>query len=511
MSAETENNKRIAKNTLMLYIRMFFIMAVSLFTSRITLRYLGVVDFGIYNVVAGVVAMMSIFNNAMSVSTTRYLTFELGKGDFKRLKEVFSTCFSIYILLSLVFLLLAETIGLWFVNYGLVIPPDRIVATNWIYQFAIISCINTIMANPYNAVLIAHEKMDIYAYISIIEVILKLIIVYLLLIIPYDRLIIYGGLFMIMALSVTMMYRIYCLNHYKESRYKFYWEKTLFVQLLSYSWWNLFGAASGIAKGQGLNMLLNVFFNPAVNAARGIAFQINNAITQFFTNFYTAVRPQITKYYAQNDLGNMFKLVFRSSKFSFYLIFLLSLPIFIETPTIITLWLGQLPEYVVPFTRLIVLISAIDSMATPLMTSCHATGKIKLYQSIVGTLIIINLPISYVVLKYFDGEPVSVFIISLCISIFALFVRIFIVKHLIESFPVWRYVKDVLFKSFVVMSLATIIPCVLHILFPNKTIYCLTNMIICMLSTGIWIYMIGLSKGERITITTMLKKKMHVS
>ena len=505
-----ENNKRIAKNTLMLYIRMFFIMIVSLYTSRVTLQYLGVVDYGIYNVVAGIVTMMNIFNSAMSVSTTRYLTFELGKEEFCRLKQVFSTCFSIYVLLSLLFLVIAETIGLWFLNNRLIIPSERMVAANWIYQFAIISCINTIMANPFNAVLIARERMDIYAYISILEVILKLLIVYVLLIVPLDRLVVYGCLYMLMALFITMIYRLYCIKHYPESRYSFFWEKTLFMQLLSYSWWNLFGAVSGIAKGQGLNMLLNIFFTPSVNAARGIAYQINTNVMHFFTNFYTAVRPQITKYYAQDDLENMFKLVFRSSKFSFYLIFLLSLPIIIETPLIVTLWLGQLPEYVVEFTRLIVFISAIDSMSSPLMTSCHATGKIRLYQFVVGTLVILNLPISYILLKYFGGEPISVFEVSLCISFVALFVRLYIVRYLIPTFPVWKYIKDVLLKTVYVVCLSSIIPCVLHIVLPRMPIYGLLNVFICFVSMIGVIYIMGLTIGERVTIKNVVFNKLHI-
>ena len=505
-----ENNRRIAKNTLMLYIRMFFIMIVSLYTSRVTLHYLGVEDYGIYNVVAGIVTMMNIFNSAMSVSTTRYLTFELGKGNFVRLKQVFSTCFSIYVLLSLIFLLLAETIGLWFLNNRLIIPEYRMVAANWIYQFAIISCVNTIMANPFNAVLIARERMDIYAYISILEVILKLLIVYALSMAPFDRLVVYGCLYMLLALFITMIYRIYCIKHYSESVYSFFWEKSLFLQLLSYSWWNLFGAVSGIAKGQGLNMLLNIFFTPSVNAARGIAYNINTNVTHFFTNFYTAVRPQITKYYAQNDLDNMFELVFRSSKFAFYLIFLLSLPIVIETPLIVSLWLGQLPEYVVEFTRLIVVISAIDSMATPLMTSCHATGRIRLYQFVVGSLVILNLPISYIVLYYFDGEPISVFEISFFISLFALFVRIFIVRHLIPSFSALGYIKEVLLKTMYVVGLSAMIPVTLHIVLPRIPIYGILNVFVCLISTFGTIYTVGLTIGERTMIRNVFLKKLHI-
>lgn len=510
MSSDTQsNNKRIAKNTMMLYMRMLFILVVSLYTSRVTLQYLGVQDFGIYNVVAGVVTMMNLFNSAMSVSTTRYLTFELGKGDYIRLKQVFSTCFSIYVLLSAVFLVLAETVGLWFVNYKLVIPADRMVAANWIYQFSIISCVNTIMANPYNAVLVAHEKMNVYAYISILEAILKLVIVYILVVTPYDRLIVYGGLYMLTSLCIRMLYRRYCVKNYEESKYELYWEKPLFVQLLSYSWWNLFGAASGIAKGQGLNMLLNMFFSPVVNAARGIAYQINTNITLFFTNFYTAVRPQITKYYAQGNWEEMFKLIFRSSKFSFYLIFLPSLPIIIETPSIVSLWLGQLPDYVVPFTRLIVLISAVDSMATPLMTACHATGRISLYQSSVGTLIMLNVPISYIFLRFFDATPEAVFVISLFISVVALFLRVGIVKRLIPEFPTWNYINEVFLKSLFVIMVAAVVPLVLHYFLSSSLVYCLVNILVCVISYIVTIYLIGLKQGERQAIVSLVNKKLH--
>lgn len=510
MTNPSQNNKRIAKNTLLLYFRMFFIMAISLYTSRIILKTLGVEDFGIYNVVGGIVAMMGILNNAMAVSTQRYLTYELGKGNITRLKQVFSTCFLIYILLSGIFLILAESIGLWFLNNKLVIPSNRIIAANWVFQFSIFSCINTLLANPYNAVLIAREKMNVYAYISIIEVIFKLAIVYLLIIIPYDRLIVYGLLFLITNFIVTMIYRFYCIRNYEEVHFNFYWNKELFTQLLSYSSWNIFGSLSGLMKGQGLNILLNMFFTPVVNASRGIAYQVNTAITQFFTNFYTAVRPQITKYYAQGDLENMFNLVFRSSKFSFFLIFLLSLPIIIETPYIIYLWLGQLPEYVVSFTRLIVLISAIDSMASPLMTTCHATGKIKLYQSVVGTLIILNIPISYCLLKYMECPPISVFIVSLIISIIALFVRLWIVKKVIITFPVLKYIKEVICRSFFIVGLSSILPLILHIYLPTSFLSFCIVVSTSIFSILFFIYLLGLTPNEKKSMTVFFKNKLKL-
>jgi len=495
---------------IMLYVRMFFMMLIGLFTSRVVLRTLGVTDFGIYNVVGGVVAMMGLLNGAMSVSTTRYLTFELGKNDKARLKQVFSVCMTIYLLLSLIFLVAAETIGLWFMNTQLVIPPERITAANWVYQFSILTVINSLLMNPYNAVLIAHERMNIYAYISVLEALLKLGIVYLLLVIPFDRLIVYGFLFMMMTLFTTMIYRIYCIRHYAESRYSFYWDKPLFLELTSYSGWNLFGSASSMVKGQGLNILLNMFFSPAVNASRGIAYQINTQITNFFTNFYTAVRPQITKYYAQNDLDDMFKLVLRSSKFSFFLILFISLPVIVEAPFIIRLWLGQLPEYVVPFTRLVIIISAVDAMASPTMTAAHATGHIKLYQSVVGTLIMLNVPISYINLIFFSASPVSVFVVSLILSLIALFTRLWIVKRLIPTFPVTKYIKEIFIKCVILAAFAAIIPICIHELVPSSFLVSCINIFVAFATSAVVIYFLGLTKNERTVLVSTIKKKLHL-
>lgn len=505
MSKTADNNKRIAKNTVLLYIRMFFIMAVTLYTSRVVLSTLGVTDFGIYNVVGGVVAMMGILNGAMAVASQRYLTFELGRDDTVRLKQVFSMCFTIFIILAIVIVLLCETVGLWFLNTQMVIPEERMSAANWVYQFSVFSCVASLIVTPYNATIIAHERMNVYAYVGMLEVVLKLVVVYLLLIIPADRLSTYGFLILLSQVVVTATYIVYCLKHFPESRYKFYWEKPLFTELVTYSGWNLFGSVSGLVKGQGLNILLNMFFNPAVNAARGIAYQINAAITQFFTNFYTAVRPQITKYYAQGDMGEMTKLVFRSSKLSFYLIMLVSMPIIIETPYIVNLWLGQIPEYVVPFTRLIIAISAIDSMASPLMTAAHATGHIRLYQSSVGTMTILNIPVSYVFLRY-GCSPLSVFYISLFISIVCLFMRLWIVRRLMV-FPVKEYIIKVFGSSLLVCAVALVIPLAAYMVLDENIYTVLIVCLLCIVSSIATIYYVGLSVHEREFVTSIIRKK----
>ena len=507
MSDITANNKRIAKNTLVLYVRMFIMMAISLYTSRVVLKTLGVEDFGIYNVVGGIVSMMGLINGAMSVSTTRYLTFELGKGDLVRLKQTFRMCVNIYGLLALILLILSETIGLWFLNTQLVIPDDRMVAANWVFQFSILSTIFSLLTNPYNAVIISREKMSVYAYISLADAVLKLAIVYLLLFIPFDKLIVYGFLLMLLIILNTSIYFIYCNRKYQESRYSFYWETPLFKQLLSYTGWNLFGSASSLVKGQGLNILLNMFFNPSVNAARGIAYQVNTTVSQFFTNFYTAVRPQITKYYAQGDLDNMFKLVFRSSKMAFFLILLISLPIIIEAPFVIQLWLGQLPEYVVPFMRLILVITAVDAMANPLMTTAHATGKIALYQSVVGTMTILNIPVSYLFLHLGCG-PIIVFEISLIIAIVNIFLRLWIVKRLV-NFPVLEYLKNVFFNCLFVTVLSAIIPLAVYQFVADDILSAFVVCLLAVLSTITTVYYVGLNKNERLFVSEFVTKKLR--
>lgn len=506
MSDTSINNKRIAKNTLLLYFRMFFMMAITLYTSRVVLAALGVEDFGIYNVVGGVVAMMGILNGAMSVSTQRFLTFELGKNDKIRLKQVFSISMSIYILFAIILLLLAETIGLWFLNTYLVIPSEKMEAANWVYQFSIISAVITLLYNPYNAMIVAHERMKIYAYVSVYEAILKLTVALLIQFLADDRLFYYGLFLLIASFMVTLTYFIYSVRSFEEARYTFYWEKELFNQLLSYSGWNMFGSIASLVKGQGLNILLNLFFNPSVNAARGIAFQINSAVSQFFTNFYTAVRPQITKYYAQDDIENMTKLVFRSSKFSFFLIMFISLPLIVEAPFVIKLWLGQIPEYVIPFMRLIILITAVDAMATPLMTTAHATGNIKLYQSVVGTLVMFNIPISYVALEL-GYSAVSVFYISLVISIISLFLRLWIVNRLLD-FPVIDYMKDVFGRCTLCSLLGAIIPVLLASRLGTTFLsFCLVS-IVSLFSSGLTIWFIGLNATERSQLLTIVKKKI---
>ena len=337
--SEFSTNKRVAKNTLFLYFRMILIMLVTLYTSRVVLAELGIKDYGIYNVVGGVVMMFSFLNNCMSSATQRFMTFELGKGDMQKLRNVFAASLNIHIFIALIIVILAETIGLWFVNEKLVISHDRIFAANWVYQFSILTfCVNIIQV-PYNAVLIAHEKMSIYAYISILEVLLKLGIVYLLAIVSSDKLIVYGMLVFIVQLIIRCIYQAYCKRHYEESKFKLFWNKYLYKQMSSFAGWNLFGSVAWLLRDQGLNIVLNLFFGPAINAARGIASQVSNAVIGFISNFQVALNPQITKNYATGHILEMEKLSYMGIKFSFLLLFIMVFPICLNIDYILHLWL----------------------------------------------------------------------------------------------------------------------------------------------------------------------------
>jgi len=504
--AEPSNTKRLAKNTLMLYFRQILIMVVSLYTVRCVLNVLGVEDYGIYNVVAGVVTMFTFLSSAMATASQRYFSFDLGKNDAKHLKITFSVTFQIYVLIAVVVLIFAETIGLWFVNHKLVIPSERMVAANWIFQAAIASFLLTLITTPYMANIIAHENMNVYAYVSIVEASLKLVIVFLLKLLPYDKLIVYGILLAIVAFINTTIYRFYCHKKYAECRFQFVKDGALFKEIISYSGWNLFGASVGVIKNQIINILLNLFFGPIVNTARGIASQVNSAVVSFSHNFSTAICPQIIKTYASENKDETTRLVFRGCKFTFFLMYIIALPIFLEMDTLLRLWLKNAPELAVIFTQLALIDAVIESISFPLMTLAQATGKIKLYQGVVGGILLCNLPLSYLVLKL--GAPsYAVMIISICISFIAFIVRLIILRKLsgisISKFLLYSFVPCVL-----VAVCSAIVPCIVSYYF-NSGLgrFCLT-IIISGLCTIICILLIGMNKCERKMLKEYIKQKV---
>lgn len=502
----TENNKRIAKNTLLLYFRMMLTMLVKLYTVRVVLNTLGVVDYGIFNVVGGIVVMFSFLSGTMASASQRFFAFELGKKDFLQLKRTFSLTVSIYVIIAIVVLLLAETIGLWFLNTQMVIPDNRMEAANWIYQFSIFSFLVTIMTIPYNAAIIARENMKVFAYVSIIEVTLKLIIVYLLVLFSFDKLKLYGCLIFATTAIVSFIYYTICRKKYEECRYQFYWDKGLFSTLMSYSGWNLFGATAGILNNQGINILLNVFFGPVVNAARGIAYQISSSVNQFAVNFFTAVNPQITKYYAANEKEQMMKLVYQSSKYAYYLLFMLTMPVLLETNFILTLWLKIVPEYVVLFTRLVIFSVLIDSLSNSLVTSALATGKIKNYQMVVGGMLLLNLPISYGFLKYGFPPQITMYV-AITISGICLFLRLWMLRSMI-GLSMMDYIKKVLIAVISTSIIAFSIPLFLHFQYEENFIRFILIGFIGFVSSIASIYFIGLSIHEREFLIQLLRSKV---
>ncbi len=456
MPSTSENNKRIVLNTLLLYVRMFFTMGVSLYTSRIVLNVLGVEDFGIYNVVGGVVAMFSIVSGSLSAAISRFITFELGKENQERLKKIFSSAVIIQIALALIICFLAETVGVWFLNHKMNIPPDRMIAANWVLQCSTLTFMINLISIPYNAAIIAHERMKAFAYVSILEVSLKLAIVFTLYISVFDKLITYSILLLIVAAIIRLVYGIYCRKHFAECTLHLAYDKAVLKELTSFAGWNFIGSSSAILRDQGVNIAINLFCGPAANAARGISLQVNSAIQSFVTNFMTALNPQITKSYAAGNKEYMMNLIFQGARFSFFLLLLLSLPIIIEANSILTIWLGVVPAHTLGFVRLVLIYTMIESISGPLITAMLAHGKIKTYQIIVGGLQMINFPVSYALL-YWGVVPEITMVVAIIISHCCLIARLLLLRNMI-GISAKSYFKKVYANIILVSILSSILP-----------------------------------------------------
>lgn len=486
---------------------MLLTMTVSLYTSRIILNTLGVEDFGIYNVVGGVVMMFSFLNSSMSSATQRFLSFEMGKKDYVQLKKVFSMSVNIHAIIAVIIFVLAETIGLWFLNSKLNIPAERMNAANWVYQFSILSFIVTILSVPYNATIIAHERMKVYAYVSISEVILKLIIVFALVWLGFDKLKMYAILVFCVAALIWLIYRTYCKRNFTETNYQFFWEKSLYKTLMNYAGWNLFGNVAAVTFNQGINIILNIFFGPAINAARGIAYQVNSAVNGFVINFQMAMNPQIIKSFASGETKYMHQLIFQGAKYSFFLLFVLTLPILLETETILKLWLKIVPEYTVIFTRLVLINVLIDCISGPLMTAAQASGKIKRYQSVVGGLLLLILPLSYLFLKLGFPPQVTLYV-SICISIIALFARLWIIGPLV-NLSIRKFAQYVFVRVLLVASVSIILPIIIKSNIESELIRFFTVCIVSLISITISIYWVGLRNIEQIFMKDKLWKLIY--
>ena len=505
----SENNKRIAKNTLLLYFRMLLTMLVSLYTSRIVLNALGVIDFGIYNVVGGVVTMLSVLSGSLSSAISRFITFELGKSNFDRLKEIFSTAVIIQVVLSIIVITLGETVGMWFLNYKMNIPAERMIAANWVFQFSILTFVVNLISVPYNASIIAHERMSAFAYISVLEVAGKLIVAYFISISPIDKLIFYAVLICVIALTIRMVYGLYCKRYFDECTFYFVWRPQLLKQMFGFAGWNFIGSSSAILRDQGGNIIINLFCGPVVNAARGIAYQVNAAVTSFVTNFMMAINPQIIKSYASENYDYVMSLIFRGARFSFYILLFVSIPVLIDTHFILEIWLKTVPEYTVSFVRLVILFTLSESISYPLITVMHATGNIREYQILVGGLQMLNLPISYFIM-YIGMPPELVFIVAIVISQFCLFSRLVLLRKMI-GLEINKFLKSVWMNVLIVAFVSSILP----IMISYKTYESLSRLfwllLVNIVTVSIVVYFIGLTLNERAyfreKITRLIIKK----
>ena len=495
MSKHSANNKRIAKNTLLLYFRMLFLMVVSLYTSRVVLNTLGVNDFGIYNVVGGVVAMFSMLSGSLSSAITRFITYELGTGNQDNLRKIFSSSVTIQIGLATLIVLLAEAVGIWFLNVKMNIPDARIVAANWVFQFSILTFAINLISVPYNASIIAHERMSAFAYISILEALGKLAIAYLITISPMDRLIFYALLMCVVALLIRFVYGYYCKKHFEECTYHLLWDKDLLKRMFGFAGWNFIGATSAVLRDQGGNIIINLFCGPAVNAARGIAFQVNNAISGFVTNFMTALNPQIIKSYATDNRDYMMDLIYQGARFSFYMLLIFSLPVLVNTHYILGLWLKIVPDHAVLFVQLVLIFAMSESISNPLVTAQHATGKIRNYQLIVGGLQMLNLPVSYVLLRM-GMFPEVVIVVAIVISQCCLGARLLLLRGMI-GLSIRKYVMKVYLNVLMVTMISAILPLFISKQLEESFLNFILLSFLAFICTGITIYYIGCNKTER--------------
>ena len=447
----------------MLYFRTLIMMIVGLYTSRIVINALEINDYGIYNIVGGIVGLFGFINSSMTRSTQRFLNFELGKKDSKSINSVFSNSIIIHFVIALVIFILAETIGLWFVINKLVIPPGQLSAALIVYQCTILSTMLMIIGVPYNSLIIAYEQMNIFAYFSMVDVFLKLCVAYFISSIAADRLGIYALLLLIIQIISFLIYFIYCKRKFSDIKLIIKFNPILFKQMFSFTSWTVIGELAYIGFTQGINILLNLFFGPIINATRAISVQVQNAVKQFAGGFQTAMNPQIVKSYSNGDKEYLNRLVFEGSRISFFLVFIFSVPFLLETNLILTLWIKMVPEYCCSFVRLILVISIVDAMITPLIIAASATGVIRNYQIVLGGLLLTIVPISYLFLKL-GLLPTVVMYVHLGITIITLFVRLYYAKKL-NGLNIKRYFYNVIIKSIVSVTPAFLVIWYFHYYF----------------------------------------------
>lgn len=511
-------NSRLVKNTLFLYLRTIFVLVASLYTSRVVLKSLGVEDYGIYNVVGGLVSMFVFINGAMSAATLRFLTFELGRNDKPRLNVVFSTSVFVHIVIALIVAVLAETGGLWFFYHKMVIPPERMLAASIVFHISVLTAVVSILNVPYNSLLIAHERMSLFAYITILEAVLKLAVALGISYFSQDRLILYAVLLLVVFLTIIGIYRYVCRRLFPESRVRMVRDGALIAEMSRFAGWNLFSNFSYVTYTQGLNVLLNVFFGPAVNAARGVAFQVEMAVSKFVGSFQSALNPQITKSYAAGDGDRLAFLISTSSRYSFYLLLLLIFPLFVSIDYVLSLWLEEVPAHTSNFVRLTFLLMPISVMYNPLNIATQATGRVKRFFFITGSMKLLILPLSYLALRW-GGPPESVYAVNLVYSFLTSFVYIYVTCSEIPL-SVWHYVKTVVVRVYAVALCGALVPLVYNLYVLRHTSFAtalggadtfwsvVLNMVVAELSILAAVLLLGVKADERTAIYHLVRKRL---
>lgn len=506
MSSET--NKKIAKNTLMLYTRQILILLVSLYTVRVVLNVLGVEDYGIYNVVGGIVSFFSFLSGTMASATQRFFSYALGEHNLEKLKKTFIVNLVIYGVIAIIALVILETIGVWFVNEQLRVPLERFEAARWIYHFSVLTFIATIFITPFMAIIIAHEDMQIYAYVSIVEVVMKLGVVFLLMYLPWDKLELYGVLVFVVSVINAIIYIGICTRRYRECQFrKFYWDKELFREIIGFTGWTLFGQITTVVRNQAVTILLNQVFTPVVVAARAIATNITSRINVFSNNFNVGLYPPIIKSYAANDKKNLFSLIYNGSKMTFFLMWVFALPMFLEMDIILHLWLKNPPPEAVLFTRLALVEVLINSMSLPITTAARAPGRMKIYELTLGSIQIAIFIVSWVVLNM-GAAAYSVFVVAIIANAIMFIVRLLIVRKLIDL-SLKPYFYQVVFPVLGVTLFSGIPSFALHIMLPDNLIFKIISGLISVILVFISMYFIGLDKRWREKVRSIIVNRIR--
>lgn len=503
------NNRQVAKNTLALYLRMIFTVCVGLYTSRVILDTLGISDYGIYNVVGGLCIMLSFLNTGMATASQRFISYELGKGKDTQINKIFCTSMNIHFVIATIIFLLAESIGLWYLNFKMNIPEGRMIAANWVYQCSILSFMVAIGSVPYNSCLIAHEDLKIYAYIGIYESIMKLVIAYCLIFSNSDKLIIYSLLILLTQVSVRCFCTWFCKRHYKECFYHFIIDKKLSMKIFSFAGWSILGNLGFTIRDQGSNIIMNLFYGTTVNAARGITGQLNAIINSFASNFIVALNPQITKLYASNEIVQCKKIVYSGARFSFYLLSIIIIPFLLNIDYILSLWLKEVPQYTNIFLSIILLSSLLYAISQPVTTALQATGQIKNFQIAICFLLLSEIPIAYIIL-YYGMAPYWALIPMLVSNFIAIFIRIILLHRINSQFNIIEYALHVVFKSIVTFVCCFIISYYIHHIFPVGFLWFIINTISTIVLISCIILAVGISKEERFFIFNIIKKKICV-